>query len=142
MDPSKASIDISHPWIPGSLCTTHVESSHRVTSEKLDTNGTKSVFFGYRGRTNKLVWLLDRGRFLVSPNVTAYESVSPNHGWAPGPRQIFRSLPRAVQDCLKCRKMDYARNEDYNRLRESPIHPLLPRGRGRPKRVIQRPYEE
>ena len=142
IDPTKAVTKVDHLWIPGTLCITHVDKNHRITSEKLDARGTRSVFFGYRGRTNKLVWLLDGGRFLVSPQVTAHESVGNGLGWAADPREIVRSLPKAVQNRLKVRKTDYARNEDYNRLREPSPNPIPCRGRGRPKRKVQRPFED
>ena len=61
---------------------------------------------------NKLVWLLDGGRFLISPHVIAYENISSELGWGVDPREIIRSLPRHVQDRLRSRKMDYARNHD------------------------------
>ena len=80
MDPSKAVTKIDHFLIPGSLCITHVDANHRISGEKLDANGTRSVFLGYRGTTSKLVLLLDGGRFLVTPHVTAYESVDPGFG--------------------------------------------------------------
>ncbi|POS82536.1 hypothetical protein EPUL_004524, partial [Erysiphe pulchra] len=130
MDPVKAQAKVDHLWIPESRCITHVDASHRITGEKLDAKGTRSVFFGYRGRKNKLVWLLDGGRFLVSPQVTAFESVDTDFGWTPDPQEIVRSLPSHVQERLKSRKIDYARNEDYNVPRQSPTYPLLPRGRG------------
>ncbi|KAI0995048.1 hypothetical protein K3495_g13133, partial [Podosphaera aphanis] len=141
MDPDRARTEVDHLWIPGTLCVTHVDATHRITSEKLDAKGTRSIFFGYRGRKNKLVWLLDGGRFLVSPQVTAYESVNPGLGCAADPREIVRSLPNHVQNRLKARKQDYARNEDYNVPQDDEPQSLLPRGRGRPKRSIQRPYE-
>ncbi|KAI1001277.1 hypothetical protein K3495_g6923 [Podosphaera aphanis] len=131
------------PWkVPGTLCITHVDASHRITGEKLDVTGTRSVFFGYRGRKNKLVWLLDGGRFLVSPHVTAYESVHPGAGWAADPREIVRSLPKHVQDRLKSRKTDYARNEDYNMPYDHEPPQIVAKGRGRLKRTICRPYED
>ncbi|KAI0999117.1 hypothetical protein K3495_g9081 [Podosphaera aphanis] len=139
LDRSKTKVD--HLWIPGSLCITHVDANHRITSEKLDANGTRSIFFGYRERKNKLVWLLDGGRFLVSPQVTAHESVGPGLGWAADPREIVRSLPKHVQNRLGTRKKDYARNEDYNLPLDDELQEILPRGRGRPKRTIQRPCE-
>ena len=111
-DPDKSTPKIDHLWIPGTLCITHVDASHRITGEKLDANGTRSVFFGYRGTKNKLVWLLDGGRFLISPHVIAYENISSELGWGVDPREIIRSLPRHVQDRLRSRKMDYARNHD------------------------------
>ncbi|KAI0994127.1 hypothetical protein K3495_g14056 [Podosphaera aphanis] len=141
IDPDQAKTEVDHLWIPGTLCITHVDATHRVTSEKLDANGTRSIFFGYRGRKNKLVWLLDGGRFLASPQVTAYESVKPGLGYAADPREIVRSLPNHVRNRLKARKRDYARNEDYNVPQDDEPQSLLPRGRGRPKRSIQRPYE-
>ena len=141
-NPSKRVARVDYLWIPGSLCIAHVEASHRVAGEKLDARGTRCVFLGYRGTKNKLVWLLDGGRFLITPQVVAHESVGYGHGWPADPREIVRSLPKHVQDRLKSRKTDYARNEDFNIARESPPTTLVPRGRGRPKRTIQRPYED
>lgn len=77
LDPARSKLELNHLLISGSLCITHVDSSHRVAGDKLDADGTRSIFFGYRGTKNKLVWLLDGGRFLVSPHVTAYESIMP-----------------------------------------------------------------
>lgn len=76
----------------------------------------------------------------MSPQVTAYENVDPGFGWAADPREIVRSLPKHVQDRLKSRKKDYARNEDYNTPQDDNQQPILPGGRGRPKRTIERPY--
>ncbi|POS83483.1 hypothetical protein EPUL_005493 [Erysiphe pulchra] len=118
-NPSKRVPCVDYLWIPGSLCIAHVEASHRVTGEKLDARGTRCVFLGYRGTKNKLVWLLDGGRFLITPQVVAHESVG-----------------------SKSRKTNYARNEDFNIARESLPTTLVPRGRGRPKRTIQRPYKD
>lgn len=141
LDPEKAVTKVDHLWIPGSLCIAHVDTNHRITGEKLAANGTRCVFLGYRGRKNKLVWLLDGGRFLVTPQVTAYESVDPSFGWSADPREIVRSLPKHVQDRLKARKTDYARNEDFNSPHETIPERFLPRGRGRPKKVIQKPFD-
>lgn len=49
-----------------------------------------------------------------------------------------------MQDRLETRKHDYARNQDYNLpdSGESSVSTSAPRGRGRPKRTIQRPYED
>ena len=142
MDDTKMTANVGHLWIPGTLCITHVDTTNRIAGEKLEANGTKSVFLGYKGTKNKLVWLLDGGRFLVSPHVTAYESVGPELGWAADPREIVRSLPQHVRDRLRKRKTNYARNNDFNRDESPSPHPLLPRGRGRPKRKIQRPYAD
>ncbi|KAI1004714.1 hypothetical protein K3495_g3507 [Podosphaera aphanis] len=141
-DSEKVNIDVGHLWIPGTLCITHVDASHRITGEKLDANGTRSLIFGYRGRKNKLVWLLDGGRFLISPHVTAYESAYPGVSWAADPREIVRSLPKCVQDRLRSGKTDYARNEDYNMPYNHEPPQIVAKGRGRPKRIICRPYED
>ena len=107
--------------------------------EKLSAKGTRGIFLGYRGTKNKLVWLLDGGRFLVTPHVVAYETVQNGHGWPADPREIVRSLPKHVRDRLRQRPKDYARNEDYNVLPEPNSDRLQPRGRGRPVREIMRP---
>ncbi|CAD6498717.1 BgTH12-01134 [Blumeria graminis f. sp. triticale] len=133
--------DVSHLLIPGSRCITHVEKSRRIAGEKLDPRGARSVFLGYKGRTNKLVWILGGGRFLVSPNVLAYENVGKNLGWPTEPQEVVRSLPTSVQRRLRARKTNYAREEDYNRTRSvSPPHE--PKGPGRPKKTIRRPFDE
>ena len=118
----------------------HVDKSHRITGEKLEARGTRGVFLGYKGRTNKLVWILSGGRLLVSPHVITYENTDKNFGWASDPRDIVRSLPISVQRRLNARKVDYAREEDYNRERSRPLQEA--RGRGRPKKNIQYPFTD
>lgn len=93
MDPDKCVTRVDHLWIPGTLCITHVDSNNRISGEKLDANGTRSVFLGYRGRKNKLVWLLNGGRFITSPHVVAYESVNDGVGWAADPYDCNPPLP-------------------------------------------------
>ncbi|KAI0996237.1 hypothetical protein K3495_g11940 [Podosphaera aphanis] len=141
-DPNKLTARIDHLWIPGTLCITQLDASHKIVGEKLDANGTRSVFYGYRGTKNKLVWLLEGGRFLISPHVIAYENTSQDLGWGADPREIITSLPRHVQDRLKARKIDYARNQDYNAPDGEELLTLAPRRRGRPRRIIQRPYDD
>lgn len=71
----------------------------------------------------------------MTPQVTAYEDIGPGIGWSVDPREIIRSLPSHVQQRLRSRKPNYARNEDFNRVRESSPSPFVARGRGRPKRT-------
>lgn len=123
---------------------------HDVYMKELYQNlvsGEKFYKRGGRQEGNRLVncdgtilTYIGGGRFLISLHVMVYESIAPDFGWAPDPREIVRSLPKHVKDRLKARKTDYARNEDYNVLRESTHKMMLPRGRGRPKRVVQQPY--
>lgn len=66
------------------------------------------MFLGYKASTNKVVWILGGGRFLVSPNVIAYENVGKNLGWPLESQEVVRSLPPSVQRRLRARKTNYA----------------------------------
>lgn len=142
MNPEKQIPHVDHLLIPSSLCIAHVDINHRIIGEKLDSRGTRAIFLGYRGTKNKVVWLLDGGRFLITPHVVVHETVQHGHGWPSDPREIVRSLPKHVQDRLKSRPTDYARNEDYNVEHDQNTDRLQPRGRGRPIRTIARPYQD
>lgn len=136
----KTKPDVSYLLILGSRCVTHVKKSHRVTGEKLDARGARSVFLGCRVATNKLVWILSGNRFLVSPHVITYQSIGNGLGWPINPSEVVRSLPSSVQRRLKARKTDYARSEDFKRTRSKP--PSIVRGRGHPRRTLRRLYSE
>lgn len=75
---------------------------------------------------------MNGGRFLISPQVTAHENIGPGFEWGADPREVVRSLPKRVRERVKVRPIDYARNEDFNRLRELLPNPLESRGRGYP----------
>ncbi|POS82386.1 hypothetical protein EPUL_004785 [Erysiphe pulchra] len=116
--PEKSKTIIDHLWIPGSLCITHVDASHRVTGEKLDANGSR----------NHILWL---SRYKDQIGLVVRWGEVPRVG----PREIIRSLPKHVQDRLKAQKTDYARYQDYNN--PDGLEPVvtIPRGREAPLTV-------
>lgn len=105
--------DLRHLLIPSSRCITYVDKLQRVVGENFNTNGARSVFLGYRGTSNRLVWILHGGIFLLSPHVTTYEKVGNNFSWPLNPDKVMKSLQMSLQRRLKARKTDYARDVDY-----------------------------
>lgn len=98
--------------IPGNLGITHVDASLRVAGEKLDANGTRSIFIGYKSTKNELIRILDGGIFLISPHITAYESTESRLPLVVDPREVVRSFLAHVRKILKFKKRHYVRNED------------------------------
>lgn len=71
MDYCIAVTKVDYLLIPRSLYITHVDADHRAAGQRLNARGTKGVFLGYRGTKNRLFWLPNGGRVLISPHVIA-----------------------------------------------------------------------
>ncbi|RYP46575.1 hypothetical protein DL769_011380 [Monosporascus sp. CRB-8-3] len=135
--------DNAHLRIIGSRCTVLIDENHRIKAEKLEARGAKGLFLGYQGTHNYKVWLLEGGRFLVTPHIRVYEETGTTgeKDEPPDPRDVVRSLPPHIQRRLRHRprkKGVGVHNHDDNVVSDDQTDnetKTVKRKRGRPRKV-------
>ncbi|RYP63527.1 hypothetical protein DL771_009223 [Monosporascus sp. 5C6A] len=126
-----------HPELPEEIGSTG------STAEKLEARGAKGLSLGYQGTHNYKVWLLEGGRFLITPYIRVYEEIGAlgEKDEPPDLREVVRSLPPYVQRRLRHRprKKDVGvHNRDDNVVSDDQTDDetkTVKRKRGRPKKV-------